>query len=262
MSNPEEIVVISGGFDPIHSGHISYLKEAANYGDHLIALLNSDDWLIKKKGKFFLPFEERKIILENINHIDEVLEFKDDELGSCINGLKKIRDKYPNAKIIFCNGGDRKEENIPEMSLKDIVFKFGVGGDDKKNSSSSILKKWSFEKESRVWGSFYNLFVDKNIKVKELIVSPSQGMSFQRHLYRNEIWFVSKGACLIKHSKNSENDKKEYDLKKDDVFHVKKNEWHQIINPHNEECKIIEIQYGDKVEESDIERLYYFDSKD
>ena len=45
-------------------------------------------------------------------------------------------------------------------------------------------------------------------------------------------------------------------------FHVKKNEWHQIINPHNEECKIIEIQYGDKVEESDIERLYYFDSLD
>ncbi len=262
MSDPKEIVVISGGFDPIHSGHIAYLKDAKKYGDHLIALLNSDDWLVKKKGKYFLPFSERKIILENINLIDEVLDFEDDKLGSCIEGLKKIRDRYPNAQIIFCNGGDRKKENIPEMLLKDIVFKFGVGGDDKKNSSSSILKDWSYDKERRVWGSFYNLFIDKNIKVKELIISPNQGMSFQRHLYRNEIWFVSKGSCLIKHSKNSENNKKEYELIKDDVFHVKKNEWHQIINPHNEECKIIEIQYGDKVEETDIERLYYFNSKD
>ena len=106
MSNPEEIVVISGGFDPIHSGHISYLKEAAKYGDYLIALLNSDNWLKKKKGRFFLPFKERKIILENINYIDEVLAFEDDELGSCIKGLKKIRDMYPNTKIVFCNGLD------------------------------------------------------------------------------------------------------------------------------------------------------------
>ena len=59
---PKEIAVISGGFDPVHSGHISYLKGAKEYGDYLIALLNSDDWLIKKKGKFFLPFSERKII--------------------------------------------------------------------------------------------------------------------------------------------------------------------------------------------------------
>ena len=67
---------------------------------------------------------------------------------------------------------------------------------------------------------------------------------------------------MIKHSKKDEEDKKEFKLNKDDIFHVKKNEWHQIINPHNEECKIIEIQYGDQVEESDIERLYYFDSTD
>ena len=89
-------------------------------------MLNSDDWLIKKKGKFFLPFSERKIILENINSLDEVLGFEDDELGSCINGLKKIKNKYPDSKIIFCNGGDRELDNIPEMSLNEIDFKFGV----------------------------------------------------------------------------------------------------------------------------------------
>ena len=61
-----KIVLVSGGFDPIHSGHISYLDSAKIMGDRLIVALNSDDWLIKKKGKFFMPFEERKIILSNI----------------------------------------------------------------------------------------------------------------------------------------------------------------------------------------------------
>ena len=158
-NNPKEVIVVSGGFDPVHSGHISYIQEAKKNGDYLVALLNSDEWLIRKKGKYFLPFEERKIILENLKYIDEVLAFNDDELGSCIEGLKKIKAKYPNSKVTFCNGGDRQKENIPEMSLKDINFKFGIGGNNKKNSSSSILKEWTYEKEDRVWGTFYNLFL-------------------------------------------------------------------------------------------------------
>ena len=84
-----KISVVSGGFDPLHSGHISYLKEAKNYGEKLIVALNSDDWLIKKKGKFFLPFSERKIILESLKYVDEVIDFEDDKQGSCINALKK-----------------------------------------------------------------------------------------------------------------------------------------------------------------------------
>ena len=89
-----KITVVSGGFDPIHSGHIAYLKEAKKYGDKLIILLNSDNWLCKKKQKFLLPFDERKAVLENLIMVDEVLEFEDDEIGSCINGLKKIKKKY------------------------------------------------------------------------------------------------------------------------------------------------------------------------
>ncbi len=84
-------------------------------------------------------------------------------------------------------------------------------------------------------------------------------MSFQRHFHRNELWFISEGSCIVNYSKSEESDKKEYHLNKDDTFQVKKNEWHQIINPFDEKCKIIEIQYGDKVDESDIERLYYFE---
>ena len=136
------VVVVSGGFDPIHSGHIFYLLEAKKFGDRLIVALNSDEWLVKKKGKEFMPFEERKIILENLICVDQVIDFEDDDLGSCINALKSIKKMFPNDEIIFANGGDRNKENIPEMTEEGIQFLFGIGGNFKRNSSSSILDEW------------------------------------------------------------------------------------------------------------------------
>ena len=146
------ISVVSGGFDPIHSGHISYLKSAREIGDYLIVALNSDDWLIKKKKKVFMPIEERKNILMSLKCVDEVISFDDDENGTCINALEKIKINYPDDNIVFCNGGDRNSVNIPEMAVKDITFKFGIGGEEKKNSSSWLLKNWKFDNEKRVWG--------------------------------------------------------------------------------------------------------------
>ena len=256
-----KISVVSGGFDPIHSGHISYLKSAREMGDRLIVALNSDEWLINKKKKVFMPLKERKNILRNISYVDEVITFKDDEKGSCINALKEIKAKYPDDEIVFCNGGDRNKENVPEMIIDNIDFEFAVGGEKKLNSSSWLLKKWKFESEKRIWGSFYNLFDSEEVKVKELIVSPKKGMSFQRHTKRNEIWLVSEGSCEVIYSKNDPNLKTKVILKKFDNFSVSRNEWHQITNPFDEECKIIEIQYGDSVIEDDIERLNYYDDK-
>ena len=137
-----KIVIVSGGFDPIHSGHISNLESSKWLVDRLIVALNSDDWLIKKKGKFFMPFEERKIILENLICVDQVIDFEDDDSGSCINALKSIKNMFPNDEIIFANGGDRNKENIPEMTEEDIQFVYGIGGNFKRNSSSSILDEW------------------------------------------------------------------------------------------------------------------------
>lgn len=259
--NKKRIAVVSGGFDPLHSGHIAYLRDAKTNGEQLIVLLNSDNWLINKKGKYFLPFNERKIILENLEIVDSVVGFKDDEKNSCINGLQDLKKIFPSDEIVFCNGGDRNKGNIPEMSLDEIKFVFGVGGSSKMNSSSKILKNWNYEREERRWGNFYNLYLEKNIKVKELVIKPNKGMSFQRHFFRNEIWFVSEGACKVNHSKTTQENKTEFDLFKEDIFQVKQNEWHQIINPYKEICKIIEIQYGEKVEETDIERLYFYDDK-
>ena len=152
----------------------------------MIKILNSDEWL-KKKGKFFHNLKKEKNILENLKFVDEVIGFEDDEQGSCKNGLIKIQEKYPKDKIIFCNGGDRSKENIPEMSLQGIEFIFGVGGNNKINSSSDLLKNWKFTREERRWGSYFEIFQEKNLKLKELIINPFKGMSFQRHSHRNEL---------------------------------------------------------------------------
>jgi cytidyltransferase-like protein len=254
-----KIIVVSGGFDPIHSGHIEYFKAARKLGDKLIVALNSDQWLIQKKGKYFMPFLERKTVIENLIMVDEVIDFEDDDLGSATNALIKVKNIYPDYAIVFANGGDRNKSNIPEMAVDGIDFLFSVGGDDKKNSSSWILKNWQYYFEERIWGSFYNLYEDgKHIKVKELIVNPNQGMSFQKHFKRSEIWLVSHGSCIVNFSKTSPEEKEKIKLNTFDHYLVPKGQWHQITNPFSDECRIIEIQYGEECIEEDIERTEYY----
>jgi len=252
------ISVVSGGFDPIHSGHISYINAAKKYGDYLIIALNSDEWLKEKKGKAFMPFEERKSILENLKNVDEVIGFTDDDKGSAMNALIKVKNKYPEAQITFCNGGDRRKGNIPEMEVKGVIFEFSVGGDDKKNSSSWILKKWQYDSEERVWGGFINLFESKGVKVKELIIMPRKGMSLQKHFKKSEIWLVFEGRCVVYYSPKSPECTKPIKLSKHEQFTINTGDWHQITNPYQEPCKIIEIQFGEEADEDDIERHSFY----
>lgn len=256
-----KIVVISGGFDPIHKGHLDYINSASKLGDKLVILLNSDDWLKAKKGKEFLSFKERKSILEAIKKVDAVYGFKDDKFGSCSLGLEKLKRKYPNDQILFCNGGDRNKNNIPELEVKNIEFKFSIGGNKKRNSSSKILNEWKNSLVKRRWGTYSNLLCNSSTKVKELVVEPGKGMSYQRHFHRSEIWFISSGSCIVHTATENPNNKKTLKLNKFDSIEVAKNSWHQITNPYKKECRIIEIQFGEKVEEDDIERLYYFEPK-
>jgi len=141
----EKIVLVTGGFDPLHSGHLAYLKAAKKLGDKLIVGINSDDWLIRKKGKNFLPEKERHEILSSIRYVDGCILFNDED-NTAIEAIKNVRMLFPFAKIIFANGGDRSTDNIPEFGdglfYDDVEFVFGVGGEDKKNSSSWILKKY------------------------------------------------------------------------------------------------------------------------
>ena len=205
-----------------------------------------------------MPFHEREIIISNLEIVDEVIDFDDDKQGSCCAALEKVKLTYPDDEIIFCNGGDRKAENIPEMNVEGITFKFGVGGDSKINSSSSILREWQFDSEERVWGKFYNLYTDNRLKLKELIIASGKGMSFQKHFKRHEIWMVSKGSCVVNFSKDDPDNKQSIQLNKFDHYLVPLGEWHQITNPFDKTCHLIEIQYGEECVEDDIERTEYY----
>lgn len=137
------VVLITGGFDPVHSGHIEYMNAARQLGDYLFVGLNSDDWLTRKKGKPFMPWIERHVILSNLWAVDDCFAF-DDRDGTACDAIRKVREENPESTIVFANGGDRTQENIPEMNcgIDNIEFVFGIGGTEKKNSSSWILKNW------------------------------------------------------------------------------------------------------------------------
>ena len=257
-----KVILVSGGFDPIHSGHIKYLESAKSMGDYLIVALNSDDWLIRKKGKNFMSYEDRHSILINLCMTDDVISFEDDDIGSCIDALEKVKMRFPDDEIIFCNGGDRNKDNIPEMKVKNVNFEFGVGGGEKINSSSKILNNFLYTSEDRVWGKFFNLYVEKGIKVKNLIVQPGKGMSFQRHKYRNEIWFAFHGEFKVNFSRTKPELSKEIKINNKEIFLVEKMSWHQIFNPYKHPCHIIEIQFGEHTEEDDIERLHFYNNND
>ena len=138
------VVIVSGGFDPIHSGHIEHFKEAKKLGDILIVGLNSDEWLTRKKGKPFMPIEERLAVIRELGMVDSAVAFNDDD-SSSVDLIKKALVLFDD--VLFANGGDRTQDNIPEIDAFDkdprVQFAFGVGGTHKKNSSSWILKEWN-----------------------------------------------------------------------------------------------------------------------
>ena len=140
----KNIVLVSGGFDPIHSGHIKLIKQASDYGE-IVILLNSDKWLQNKKGKEFLPFNEREIILNSIKNVIDVISCGNED-KTCIDGIKSAILKYNENKIFFAKGGDRNTNTTPEKLFCDqnnTKILWGMGGSDKSNSSSWILKRWT-----------------------------------------------------------------------------------------------------------------------
>ena len=249
-----KIVIVTGGFDPIHSGHIALLKEAKNLGHALAVGLNSDEWLRRKKGHEFMPWSERSAIIKNLKMVDIVFSF-DDSDGSAIDAIKRVKEVYPDDELIFVNGGDRTKDNIPEMIFDDVEFVFGVGGEDKKNSSSWILDEWKSPKTARPWG-YYRVLHDDGpcVKVKELTVDPGKSLSMQRHKHRFEHWFVTEGTATINTLDEDENVVMKKFVMKNMQTYIDKEEWHQLVNKSNTPLKVIEIQFGEQCTEEDIER--------
>jgi cytidyltransferase-like protein len=253
----KRIVLITGGFDPLHSGHIAYINSARELGDSLIVGVNSDEWLRRKKGQEFMPWEERASIISALHYVDRVINF-DDSDNSAKDAIRKVRSIYPTAQIVFANGGDRTKENIPEMDLLQemlhLDFVFAVGGDDKKNSSSWILQEWKAPKTERPWGYYRVLHEVSGMKVKELTVEPGKSLSMQRHSLRAEYWIVSEGEAIVNRQMESGYSLPSVHLRKHIEYKVPVKEWHQLTNPFDVPVKVVEIQYGEQCIEEDIER--------
>ena len=243
-----QVVLVTGGFDPLHSGHLNYLNAASQLGRMLVVGVNSDAWLTRKKGRAFMPSNERIAILQNLKMVDHCILFNDED-DTAIEAINNVKMMYPNSEIIFANGGDRTSNNIPEMVVKDIKFAFGVGGENKANSSSWILEEWKSPKTERPWGYYRVLHDVSGAKVKELTINPGQSLTMQRHEHRNEYWLVTEGKCSVFNGLRTTEQ-----LYRHDTFKVPAGNWHQLSNPYSEPCRIVELQYGARCTEDDIER--------
>ena len=149
----KKVSLVTGGFDPIHSGHLRYFERAKDLSGYLVVGVNTNEWLTRKKGQYFLPWVERADIISHLDMVDAVITVPDDDKGSACGAIAKCLEI--SEQVIFCNGGDRIKSNIPEvMGYSDdprVYFKYGIGGEEKENSSSWILRDY-FERQRKLLG--------------------------------------------------------------------------------------------------------------
>ena len=252
-----KVVLVTGGFDPLHSGHIAHFKAAKELGDHLVVGVNSDAWLTRKKGKPFMPVEERAAIIKELECVDEVITFKDDDDTACLAIGYVLQTKSTSWKLIFANGGDRSNTTTPEYKVwgnhPDVEFAFGVGGEDKKNSSSWILKEWTQPTTERAWGKYTVLDKGDGWQVKQLEFYQGHSLSDQRHFKRSEHWHVVDGVINM-FLEDKQGRQTSTLLVPGDSIDIPVGWWHKAVNIDNKSAKVIEVWMGKDLTEKDIER--------
>lgn len=252
-----KVVLVTGGFDPLHSGHIAYFKAAKKLGDKLIVGVNSDNWLTRKKGRPFMTFEERCAIIKELEVVDQVIGF--DDLDNTANkAIGQVATMIAGDDVmIFANGGDRTDTTTPEYEVyggyRWCEFAFGVGGEDKKNSSSWILKEWSQPTTERAWGRYTVLDKGEGWQVKQLEFDAGKALSDQRHYKRSEHWHVVEGDVqMTLEYPNGNIDTKIY--MSGDSIDIPTLTWHKAVNTGTTTAKVIEVWMGNNLTEEDIER--------
>lgn len=254
-----DYVILSGGFDPVHSGHLAMIRDAAarsKYG--VVILLNSDAWLTRKKGKPFMTFSDRAALLGAMRSVARVYSFNDDD-GTAKEGLKLLAETFSDFVLAFGNGGDRKDGSTPSAEHQvckefGIDMLWGLGGDFKMNSSSSILANWTRETEQRPWGSFTTYEVGKGYKVKTLSVNPGQRLSLQYHNHRAEYWTVLSGFGVA-YIGDQDNFLLPFEISQGSTLHIPKGVHHRVSCAGDVPLVIMEAQIGDYVGEDDIVRI-------
>lgn len=279
----KKVMILSGGFDPLHSGHIEMFKNAKNQSDFLVVCINSDSWLKNKKGINFLTEDERLSIIKSIKYVDDAFIFEDDEYGSALNGIKRVvsleenykimfrewiyltydepymEEPLPKIEFIFGNGGDRNPNSTPSLEQKyceenGISLVWNIGG-NKSNSSSWILNRyrdWHFEETERCWGKYKVIYQDSKKKVKVIQVNPKCSLSLQSHEKRSEHWTVVQGTASV--YLETEKYKLEKIVDTNESIYVPVGAKHKLINNKDELLEIVEVQIGSYLGEDDIIR--------
>lgn len=255
MKNRENVrwVAVSGGFDPLHIGHIRMMRDAKKLGDRLVVIINNDQWLYAKKGYAFMPQKERAEIIKELPFVDRVYITKHPRNPSDMSVREALRILRP---AIFANGGDRKKKSdIPEADVCAklgirMVFNVGTGG--KVQSSSWMVRGASrpVARTVRPWGEYYGWDDGKEWKLKTLYIKPRKRLSLQYHRHRAECWLLVSGdATATVHEKGAE---KRVALKKGEIFSVGKGQVHRLESKRG--GVVVEVAYG-AFDEADIVRL-------
>ncbi|RJR13509.1 hypothetical protein C4585_01915 [Candidatus Parcubacteria bacterium] len=245
-------VAVSGGFDPLHVGHVRMFKEAKKLGNKLLVIVNNDNWLKLKKGFAFMPEKERAELIASFPFVDRVVltdHKRDDRDMSVVRMLKKVRPH------VFANGGDRGKKNTPEMNVCrefDIEMCFNVGRGGKVQSSSWMIGDASraFRRLVRPWGEMYNWDKGKKWNLKTIYVKPGKRLSLQYHHHRSERWVLVEGdATAITVEKGK---LKQTPLKVGETFIVPKGMTHRLTSKRG--GILVEVAVG-KFDENDIVRV-------
>jgi len=250
----EKWVAVSGGFDPLHIGHVRMFKAARKLGDKLAVIMNNDNWLQTKKGFVFMPQKERAEIIRHLPFVDKVIltdhKIKDPD-KSIARSLKKLKP------AIFANGGDRKNmKDIPEAAVcKELgirmVFNVGKGGKVQSSSWMIGAARRPASQTIRPWGRFFGWDNGKKWYLKTVYIAAKKRLSLQYHHHRSEHWMLVEGDASATIQKPGQKPKR-MKLVRGEVVYVDTKVVHRLESKRG--GIVVEVAIGD-FDENDIVRL-------